>query len=57
MNMKQLTTALLNWLTTSKIKEDSEWTFKLYALTLALPLALTIMNVLFLFYLCKKYKL
>jgi hypothetical protein len=47
MNMKQLTTVLLDWLTTSEIKEDLEWTFKLYALTLALPLALTIMNVLF----------
>jgi hypothetical protein len=30
-----------------KIKDDLEWTFKLYALTLALPLTLTVMNLLF----------
>jgi len=45
--IKELRVALQDWLTTTKIIEDLEWTFKLYALTLALPLALTIMNVLF----------
>ena len=45
--IKELRVALQDWLTTTKIKDDLEWTFKLYALTLALPLALTIMNVLF----------
>jgi len=29
----------------NKIKEDIEWTFKLYALTLVLPITLSIMNV------------
>lgn len=30
----------------NKIKEDLGWTLKLYALTLVLPLTLTIMNIL-----------
>ena len=30
----------------NKIKEDLGWTLKLYALNLALPLTLTIMNIL-----------
>ena len=29
------------------IKDDLEWTLKLYALTLVLPLALTVINILF----------
>jgi len=29
-----------------EIKEDLGWTFKLYALTLVLPISLTIMNIL-----------
>jgi hypothetical protein len=29
------------------MREDLEWTFKLYALTLTLPLTLTVMNILF----------
>jgi hypothetical protein len=31
----------------NKIREDIEWTFKLYALTLVLPIGLSIMNVIF----------
>jgi hypothetical protein len=31
----------------NKIKEDIEWTFKLYALTLVLPITLSIINVIF----------
>jgi hypothetical protein len=30
-----------------KIKDDLEWTFKVYALTLVIPLTLTVMNLLF----------